>query len=112
MSCVKRRKSFCGCEMFVSFVDAIFNRQSMCCSGHPGSPDFEIAVDKALKAGVVEPKRALPLVTESIEQLKGMSVRELKQLLVERGVSLAGLSEKQDLVNAIDKDCRTITHYS
>jgi hypothetical protein len=84
----------------------------MCCSGHPGRPDFEVAIDKALKAGVQEPKKELPLVAESIEELRAKPVKELKQILTERGVSLAGLSEKQDLVDAIDKQCRAITYYA
>ena len=59
-----------------------------------------------------EPKKALPLIAESVEELKAMPVRALKQLLTERGISVAGLSEKSDLVQAVDEQCRAITYYA
>lgn len=84
----------------------------LCCSGHPADPAFEQAIDKALAMSQAEPKQALPLVTESVDELRTMPVRALKHLLAERGISMAGLSEKQDLVQAVDQQCRTITYYA
>ena len=44
---------------------------------------------------------ALPLVTATRNELAAMPVRQLKGLLTERGLSLAGLVEKGDLVDKI-----------
>ena len=82
------------------------------CSGHPAQPDFEAAIDKEL-ATAPQPKReALPLITTPTEELRSMPVKELKKILTDRKVSLAGLSEKSDLVDAIDQRCRSVTYYT
>jgi SAP domain len=81
------------------------------CSGHPAKPDFTHAIDKALAAPAQPEKKALPLVTASLDELRAMPVKQLKQLLTERHLPIAGLSEKQDLVEAVDKQCRTVTYY-
>lgn len=81
-------------------------------SGHPRDPGFEAALNKA--AAAAAPKRepeALPLITESKEELMSRSIKELKGMLSERGVSMAGLAEKADLVGKIMEACSTVTYY-
>lgn len=75
-------------------------------SGHPMDPDFTAAVDKAVSE--TAPKAGpptLPAVTASREELQAMSIKDLKQILRERGVSIAGLAEKGDIVAKILEEC-------
>jgi hypothetical protein len=65
-------------------------------------------VDEALAAKAEPAKQALPVITASVDELKAMPVKQLKQVLQERHISIAGLLEKHDLVDAIDKQCRTV----
>lgn len=57
------------------------------------------------------PKRALPPVTEGLEELMGRSVKELKALLTERGVKHADCLEKADLARRVVEACSRVTHY-
>ena len=82
------------------------------CSGHPAQPAFEAAIDKELQAAPQPKREALPLVSASNDELRSMSVKELKKILTDRKVSIAGLAEKQDLVDAVDKHCRSVTYYA
>ena len=47
------------------------------------------------------PKKDLPPITETHDQLMGRPVKELKSLLDERGISYAGLFEKGELVGKL-----------
>lgn len=100
-------------------------------TGHPLEPAFEAAV--ATWAGKLAPpaRVALPLITASADDLKAMRVADLKvaswpvgsphashrpaticqAILQERGLSIAGLAEKADLVDAIRKQCTSTTYY-
>lgn len=40
-----------------------------------------------------------------------MGVKELKAILDDRKLSYAGITEKSELVDVIDSQCRTITYY-
>lgn len=78
-------------------------------SGHPMDPAFDAAVDAAVAAARVP----LPAVTASREELLGRSVKELKAILTERGLSLAGLAEKADIVERILERCDgRVTYYA
>jgi hypothetical protein len=64
-------------------------------------------------AELSQPERqALPPVTASNAELNTMPIKALKQILQERKLSIVGLSEKQELVDRIDKQCRTVTYYA
>lgn len=80
-------------------------------SGHPAEPSFEQAIDQALSAGQEQAREALPQVTASKEQLAAMGVKDLKAILDERKLSYAGITEKSELVDLIDSQCRSITYY-
>lgn len=41
-----------------------------------------------------------------------LQVRELKQILDERGISYAGLSEKRELVDRIRDTCQNVTYFA
>lgn len=81
------------------------------CSGHPAEPSFEQAIDQALSAGQEQAREALPQVTASKEELAAMGVKDLKAILDERKLSYAGITEKSELVDLIDSQCRSITYY-
>ena len=83
------------------------------CSGHPGQPVFIEKVDEALRTlTAVKEKKALPLITASVEELGKMSIKELKAILSERGINFDDLREKSELVERISESCRTVTFYA
>lgn len=86
-------------------------QHAVCCSGHPAEPSFEEAIDKALSSGVQESREALPTVTASKEELAAMGVKQLKTILDDRKLSYAGVTEKSELVDLVDSQCRSITYY-
>lgn len=57
-------------------------------------------------------RRELPRITASADELAAKPVRELKQILDERGVSYAGLSEKRELVDRIRDTCANVTYFA
>mmetsp|Transcript_39319 Transcript_39319/g.101894 ORF Transcript_39319/g.101894 Transcript_39319/m.101894 type:complete len:304 (+) Transcript_39319:197-1108(+) len=78
-------------------------------SGHPMDPKFDAAVEAAVRASRV----ALPAVTATREELLGRGVKELKAILTDRGLSLAGLAEKADIVDRILERCAgNVTYYA
>ncbi|KAG2443176.1 hypothetical protein HYH02_009253 [Chlamydomonas schloesseri] len=88
-------------------------------SGHPMEPGFQSALrtaaaaasDRAGGGGGGGAKQALPLITASLEELMGMSVKALKELLTERGLSTADCVEKGDLAKKVQAQCSTVTYY-
>jgi len=62
-------------------------------------------------AAAEESKRAVPPVAESYQELMTHSVKELKGMLAERGVSHADCLEKSDLATRIVERCSMVTHY-
>lgn len=53
----------------------------------------------------------LPLITESYEELMAKSVKELKTILSERGISMVGAAEKSDLARLVVEKASTVTYY-
>lgn len=81
-------------------------------AGHPRDPAFEPLLKAAAAAAAEKRAKApLPLVTDSREQLMAKGIKELKAILTDRGIGLAGLAEKADLVGKIEEVCRTVTYY-
>ncbi len=64
-------------------------------TGHPMSPEFEDELQRVTKSIVKD----LSGLTEA--QLNSEKVADLKKYLAQKGVSISGLLEKQDLVKAI-----------
>jgi len=80
-------------------------------SGHPMDPSFEQAVVSCLDR--LQPQeKPLPLITASRAELEAMPVRDLKAILSDRNVSLAGLMEKSELVDKILNTCTKTVYYA
>ncbi|KAL4418880.1 hypothetical protein ABPG77_010049 [Micractinium sp. CCAP 211/92] len=84
---------------------------SVCGEAAPASSSGAAAVGGS---GGAAPKqqRQLPAITASREELMGRPVRELKQILEERGIGMAGLAEKGELVDRILERCSNVTYYA
>eukprot|EP01086_Lenisia_limosa_P003521 TRINITY_DN18083_c0_g1_i1.p1 TRINITY_DN18083_c0_g1~~TRINITY_DN18083_c0_g1_i1.p1 ORF type:complete len:204 (+),score=51.37 TRINITY_DN18083_c0_g1_i1:62-673(+) len=78
-------------------------------SGHPMQPDFMQTLEQAVRDA--EPKEPLPLIMSTRDELKAMSIKELKTILKDRKVSMAGLVEKDDLVDKVVEACSTTIYY-
>ncbi len=59
-----------------------------------------------------KPKRELPRITQSRDELRQMKVKELKEILTERGIRFADLHEKDELVDRIIEQCSAVTYYA
>jgi thiol-disulfide isomerase/thioredoxin len=77
-------------------------------SSHPASPEFESALASACAKPIVK-EVALPLVLDSEEELMARPAKELKSMLVARGISVADCFEKVDFAAKIVKTCRWVT---
>lgn len=84
-------------------------------SGHPMEPGFESALRTAAAEAsdrvTAKAQEPLPLVTDSLEELLGRPVKELKQILTDRGLSTADCVEKADLAKKIVEMCSKTTYY-
>ncbi|KAI7835305.1 hypothetical protein COHA_010794 [Chlorella ohadii] len=96
--------------------------------GHPMEPRFAQVLDQVCSqaaptaagaagggggaAAAPKQERQLPPVTASREELMGMPVRQLKQILEERGIGFGDLSEKGELVERILQRCTNVTYYA
>ena len=92
-------------------------------SSHPSDPTFDSALQDAAKnlasrggTGGTAPagggeKVALPQVTQTYEELMGMSIKDLKTLLAERGVACTDCLYKTDLANRIIERCVNVVYY-
>ncbi|KAG0339648.1 hypothetical protein BG004_006724 [Podila humilis] len=82
-------------------------------SGHPMDPNFarqlETAASKA--TSTKKPPVALPLITQTYDELMQMRPKELRQILDERGIRSAGLSEKSEFAKLIVERCATTQYY-
>ncbi|KAG2497184.1 hypothetical protein HYH03_004773 [Edaphochlamys debaryana] len=84
-------------------------------SGHPMEPGFETALRTAAAAAsdraAPDSREPLPLITASLDELLGMPVKALKEMLTERGLSTADCVEKSDLAKKIVAQCSSVTYY-
>ena len=80
-------------------------------SSHPASPDFEAAVSRTCSTPVMK-EIALPLIIDTDEELMARPAKELKSILVERGISVVDCFEKQDFAAKITQTCRNVTYYT
>eukprot|EP00798_Chlamydomonas_sp_ICE-L_P008907 gene8907-3798_t len=81
-------------------------------SGHPSDPGFDSAL-KTATAGAAAAKEevALPLVTESFEELMTMSAKQIKEILKDRNIGFADCFEKEDLVRKVLDRCTKVVYY-
>ena len=54
---------------------------------------------------------ALPPITQSYEELMSLGVKQLKEMLTERGISIAGAVEKSDLARLVIEKASKVTYY-
>lgn len=80
-------------------------------SSHPAAAEFELAIARACSKPIVK-EVALPLVLDSEEDLMARPAKELKSILVDRGISVADCFEKPDFVAKIIQTCRNVTYYT
>ena len=78
---------------------------------HPMEPRF-IDVLEAAAGRAVPPPKALPLITDSREDLMKKSNKELKQILKERGISDKDCLEKTEFVDKIIATCSKVQYYA
>lgn len=77
---------------------------------HPMEPRFSDAL-QAAAARAIPPPKALPLITDSREDLMKKSNKELRQILKERGISDKDCLEKSEFVDKIISTCSKIQYY-
>ncbi|KAG0225239.1 hypothetical protein BGW41_004795 [Actinomortierella wolfii] len=81
-------------------------------SGHPMDPNFRRQLESAAaKASLLKEPEALPLITMSMEELMQLRPRELRQILEDRGIKTAGLSEKSEFAKLIIETCSKTQYY-
>ncbi|EFN56660.1 hypothetical protein CHLNCDRAFT_144508 [Chlorella variabilis] len=92
--------------------------------GHPMEPKFaqvleSVCREPAASGGAAaaapappQQQRELPPITSSRQELLALPVRQLKQVLEERGIGFADCNEKQELVDRIVERCSTVTYYT
>lgn len=71
-----------------------------------------IDVLEAAAGRAVPPPKALPLITDSREDLMKKSNKELKQILKERGISDKDCLEKTEFVDKIIATCSKVQYYA
>lgn len=81
-------------------------------SGHPMDPKFEPAFVQALQAAKAQkpPTQAFAPVQKTFEELMGMSVKELRTILTERGIGFADCIEKGDLAERVIERCSNVAY--
>lgn len=60
---------------------------------------------------VEEPKKELPRITATRDELRQLKVKDLKNILSERGIIFDDLNEKEELVDRIVQRCSAVTYY-
>ncbi|KAF9332592.1 hypothetical protein BG006_004546 [Podila minutissima] len=82
-------------------------------SGHPMDPQFARQLEAAAAKATSTKKEpvALPLITQSYEELMQLRPKELRQILDERGIRSTGLSEKSEFAKLIVERCAKTQYY-
>ncbi|KAI8352671.1 thioredoxin-like protein [Mortierella sp. GBAus27b] len=82
-------------------------------SGHPMDPNFARTLeDSASKAtSTRKPPVALPLITQTYDELMQLRPKELRQILDDRGVKSVGCTEKGEFAKLIVETCSKTQYY-
>ncbi|KAF9212562.1 hypothetical protein BGZ59_006586 [Podila verticillata] len=82
-------------------------------SGHPMDPQFARQLETAAAKATSTKKApvALPLISQSYEELMQLRPKELRQILDDRGIRSTGLSEKSEFAKLIVERCATTQYY-
>jgi len=82
-------------------------------SGHPGQPQFTDAVEQCLNSLTpATVKVALPLVTNTREELLAMPLKQIRQILAERKIATNDIHEKGEFVDRIIQLCTRQTYFA
>ncbi|KAF9946906.1 hypothetical protein BGZ65_009304 [Modicella reniformis] len=96
----------------IPFATVIVNNKIVF-SGHPMDPNFATTLDqKASQASSTRKEPvALPLITQTYEDLMQMKPKELRQILEDRGIKTVGCTEKGDFAKLIVDTCTKTQYY-
>ncbi|KAF9290969.1 hypothetical protein BGZ68_005556 [Mortierella alpina] len=96
----------------IPFAAVIVNNKIVF-SGHPMDPNFGQTLEEAAAKASSTRKEpvALPVITQSYEELMQMRPKELRQILEDRGIRTVGCSEKGDFAKLITETCATTQYY-
>ncbi|KAG0053260.1 hypothetical protein BGZ83_001430 [Gryganskiella cystojenkinii] len=96
----------------IPFAAVIVNNKVVF-SGHPMDPQFGKTLEtNAAKASSTKKEPiALPVITQSYEELMQMRPKELRQILEDRGIRTVGCSEKGDFAKLIVETCAKTQYY-
>ncbi|KAF9900901.1 hypothetical protein BX616_002459 [Lobosporangium transversale] len=96
----------------IPFAAIIVNNKILF-SGHPMDPNFDrILEDAASKASSTRKEPvALPLITQTYDELMQLRPKELRQILDERGIKSTGCSEKSEFAKLIVETCSSTQYY-
>ncbi|KAF9435079.1 hypothetical protein BGZ76_006913 [Entomortierella beljakovae] len=96
----------------IPFAAVIVNNKIVF-SGHPMDPQFAKTLeDSASKASSTRKEPvALPLITQTYEELMQLRPKELRQILDDRGIKTIGCAEKGDFAKLIVETCANTQYY-
>ncbi|KAF9108319.1 hypothetical protein BGX29_001596 [Mortierella sp. GBA35] len=96
----------------IPFAAVIVNNKILF-SGHPMDPQFERTLNEAAAKATSTRKEpvALPLITQTYEELMQLRPKELRQILDDRGIRSVGCSEKGDFAKLILDTCVKTQYY-
>jgi len=96
----------------IPFAAVIVNNKIVF-SGHPMDPAFARTLEEAASGASSTRKEpvALPLITQTYDELMQLRPKELRQILEDRGIKSVGLSEKSEFAKLIIDSCTTTQYY-
>ncbi|KAG0277871.1 MAG: hypothetical protein J3R72DRAFT_427918 [Linnemannia gamsii] len=96
----------------IPFAAVIVNNKILF-SGHPMDPQFEKTLNEAAAKATSTRKEpvALPLITQTYEELMQLRPKELRQILDDRGIRSVGCSEKGEFAKLILDTCVKTQYY-
>ncbi|KAK3816645.1 MAG: thioredoxin-like protein [Benniella sp.] len=96
----------------IPFAAVIVNNKIVF-SGHPMDPAFARTLEEAASEASSTRKEpvALPLITQTYDELMQLRPKELRQILEDRGIKSVGLSEKSEFAKLIIDSCTTTQYY-
>mmetsp|Transcript_8009 Transcript_8009/g.21335 ORF Transcript_8009/g.21335 Transcript_8009/m.21335 type:complete len:206 (-) Transcript_8009:486-1103(-) len=79
-------------------------------SGHPAKPKFEQKLKEAVEKAQ-KPQVAIPPVSQSVDELKAMPIKELRVMFEERGLRFPTGVEKGELASTLKEKAGNVTFY-
>ncbi|KAF5839611.1 thioredoxin-like protein [Dunaliella salina] len=79
-------------------------------SSHPAKPEFEQKLKEAVEKAQ-KPQVAIPPVSQSVDELKALPIKELKAMFEERGLQFPTGVEKGELASTLKEKAGNVTYY-